>query len=91
MAKFTDTIELRILDLDSFKELVDALARWAMEMQLKAGMSAAEHALYFAVVKLDADTSPMQDEMCENCGLPDASKNPYCFCPTEPTQQRTNT
>jgi hypothetical protein len=62
MALITETIELKILGLDSFKKMVDALSQWAMEVELKADMTAAEHALYFAVVGLDADTVPMTGE-----------------------------
>ena len=62
MALATQTIELKILGLDSFKEMIEALSQWAMEVELKADMTAAEHKLYFAVVGLDADTAPTEGE-----------------------------
>jgi len=57
MAEMTTKIELKIMDLECFQELVAALAQWAEEMKPKANMSAAEHALFFAAVKLDNETT----------------------------------
>jgi hypothetical protein len=62
MALTTETIELKILGLDSFKEMIEALSQWAMEVESKADMTAAEQALYFAMVALDADTTSIEGE-----------------------------
>lgn len=53
------TLELKIQDLDSFKELVSALARWAEEAAQKTDKTEAEAELFAAAVAL-AD-SPSKD------------------------------
>tara|TARA_R110002153_G_scaffold50989_4_gene143451 strand:+ start:742 stop:921 length:180 start_codon:yes stop_codon:yes gene_type:complete len=57
MAEISTKIELKIMDLECFHDLVTALANWAEEMQPKANMSNAEHALFFAAVKLGNETT----------------------------------
>ena len=52
MAEIATNIEIKIMDLECFHELVVALAQWTEEMRPKANMSDAEHALFFAAVKL---------------------------------------
>lgn len=63
MAEMIAKIELKIVDLDEFKELVEALAKWAEEQQTKTNMSAAESALFFAAVKLDDEITNDQDAL----------------------------
>ena len=45
-------VELKILDLDSFKELVEALGDWAVETASKDIKSKAEEALLNAAVRI---------------------------------------
>jgi hypothetical protein len=51
MTEMRAKIELKILDLDCFKEFVDALAKWAEETKAKENMSDAERALFNAALK----------------------------------------
>jgi hypothetical protein len=82
-----------VLDIDDMKE---AVADWAEKTTGKrpdlkdvayAGWGGGQW--FFETSSWRASSAPAKDESCEHCGLPDASRNPYCFCLTEPTQQRT--
>lgn len=53
----TLTLKLKILDLESFGDLVEALGTWAEEVNLKANKSDAEQALFNAAVALDRNTT----------------------------------
>jgi hypothetical protein len=55
MALTTETIELKILDLEGFKNLSDALAQWAEEMKSATHLIGAELALLNAAVKLASE------------------------------------
>lgn len=44
------TLELRICDLESFKDLVNALGEWALEVNNKSEKSDAEQALFDAAI-----------------------------------------
>jgi hypothetical protein len=55
MALTTETIELKILDLEGFKNLSDALAQWAKEMKSATHLIGAELALLNAAVKLASE------------------------------------
>ena len=46
------TITLKIQDIEAFKELVEALAQWANEVDGKAERTKAEDALYHAAVEV---------------------------------------
>ncbi|WP_154667872.1 hypothetical protein [Leisingera caerulea] len=46
------TVQLKILDLDSFKDLVEAIGVWAEETAAKPKKTKAESALFDAVVAL---------------------------------------
>jgi hypothetical protein len=50
MAEMVSKLEVKVIDLDCFKGLVDALAQWAGEAQTKEHMSDAENNLYRAAV-----------------------------------------
>jgi hypothetical protein len=52
MTIMTATLEIKIMDLDCFKEYFEALEQWAEEVQSKADMSNAERTLFHAAVKL---------------------------------------
>ena len=55
MTLTTETIELKILDLEGFKNLSDALAQWAEEMKSATHLIGAELALLNAAVKLASE------------------------------------
>lgn len=50
------SLQLKIVDLDSFRNLVEALGSWAEEVSRREKMTAAEQALFDAAVKADRAT-----------------------------------
>jgi Holliday junction resolvase len=53
MAEMIQKIEVKVTDLDAFKEVVKALVQWAEEIKAEAYLSDAERALYNAAVKMN--------------------------------------
>ena len=49
-------LELKIVDLDEFKRLVNALGAWAEEARSRTDMTAAEAELFFAAVEIEGTT-----------------------------------
>ena len=55
MAEITTKIEVKLQDLDCFKVLVEALAKWAEEIKDESYMSEAERGLLESCCGLDLD------------------------------------
>lgn len=53
MAKYSDTLQIKIQDLELFSRLVTAIGEWATEMRERGNLTRAEAELLNAAVELE--------------------------------------